>query len=61
VVTTSDYAAMRQRILDRIDQQQHDAKDDRPRLRVTPGSGTPAQQDGNSDDPPTVRRRDLLQ
>jgi len=60
VVTTSDYAAMRERMLNLIEQHKREAKDDRPRLRTTPGSGAPARED-DPDDRPTVRRRDLAQ
>jgi predicted Zn-dependent protease len=60
VVTTSEYDFIRHRMLDLMDQQKQPAKEPRPQLRVGPGSGSPATQDGGSDERPTVRRRDFF-
>jgi predicted Zn-dependent protease len=56
VVSTSDYKAMRDRIMAQLTQQKGDARQDRPKLRVGPGAGRPESQDPGSDGRPTVRR-----
>jgi len=56
VVTTSDYSAMRARLLDQAEKSKHNPAPARPRLRVTPGAGAPAQPDEDSASRPTVRR-----
>ena len=59
VVSTSEYRAMRDRLIDLGDRRKADDKDARPRLRIAPGSGAPSE----PDDPerrPTIRRIDLV-
>jgi predicted Zn-dependent protease len=56
IVSTSEYRNMRERLIARQADQKAKDKDARPRLRVAPGAGKPEQQD--TEDRPTVRRRD---
>ena len=58
VITTSDYSDMRERLMSMLDRRKTTEKDDRPHLRVKPGSGAPDQQDG--DQRPTIKRRELI-
>jgi predicted Zn-dependent protease len=55
VVSTSDYKAMRDRVMAQLTQQKENQKQDRPKLRVNPRAGRP-DQDTGSDGRPTVRR-----
>ena len=59
VVSTSEYRAMRDRLIGLGDRRKSDDGEGRPRLRVAPGSGTPAEQDGGGQRP-TIRRVDLV-
>ncbi len=59
VVTTSEYRAMRDRVIGLGDRRKADDQDGRPRLRVAPGSGEPPRQD-DPDRRSTIRRRDLV-
>jgi len=59
VVTTSEYRAMRDRLIGLGDRPKTDNPDARPRLRVAPGSGAPPEQDGPAQRP-TVHRVDLV-
>src|ERR1039458_921123 len=61
VVTTSEYRAVRERLIARDSLSKTDAKDESPVLRVKPGGGKvdddpAAQPDGR----PTIQRRDLI-
>jgi predicted Zn-dependent protease len=61
VVNTSEYSAMRDRLIASENRRKTDDADpNRPRLRVSPGSGKPDDQN-NPDDRPTIRRRDLTE
>jgi predicted Zn-dependent protease len=59
VVSTSEYRAMRDRLIGLGDRRKTDDQDGRPRLRVAPGSGAPPEQDSGGQRP-TVRRVDLV-
>lgn len=59
VVSTSEYRAMRDRLISLGDRRKTDDQDGRPRLRVAPGSGAPPEQDGGGQRP-TIRRVDLM-
>lgn len=59
VVNTSEYTAMRKRVMDKIEPQKND-KQDHPTLRVAPGSGRSEPDATAPDGRPTVRR-DLVQ
>jgi predicted Zn-dependent protease len=59
VVSTSDYKAMRDRLMAQLNQHKSEEKQARPRLRVAPGSGQPLPPETGSDDRPTIRRQDL--
>jgi predicted Zn-dependent protease len=59
VVSTSEYRAMRERLIGLGNRRKTDDRDGRPRLRVAPGSGAPPQQDGAGQCPP-IRRIDLM-
>ena len=59
VVTTSEYRAMRDRLIGFGDRRKTDDRDGRPRLRVAPGSGAPPEQDGPGQHP-TIRREELV-
>jgi predicted Zn-dependent protease len=58
VVTTSEYRAMRDRLL-ATDSRKPDDKDDRPRLRVRTGDAKP-EDSSQTDGRPTIKRKDLL-
>lgn len=60
VVSTSEYRAMRDRLIGLGDRRKTDDQDGRPRLRVAPGSGAPPEQDGGGQRP-TIRRVDLME
>jgi beta-barrel assembly-enhancing protease len=60
VVTTSEYHDVRARLIASENRRKSDENDNRPRLRVAPGSGKPGQQD-DQDDRPTIKRRDLIE
>lgn len=59
LVSTSDYRAMRARLMAEINQPKNEQKPARPRLRVAPGAGRPELPDADSGGPPTIRRQDL--
>jgi len=59
IVNTSEYTAMRKRLIAR-DEKQKNAKQDRPTLRVAPGAGSPDADGTDSDGRPTVRRQHEL-
>jgi predicted Zn-dependent protease len=59
VVTTSEYRAIRQRLLDLVAARETTDKNGKPRLRTVPG-GDPAPA-GDSEDPPAVKRRDMVE
>jgi predicted Zn-dependent protease len=59
VVTTSEYVAIRDRLM-AAERPHQPAEKDGPRLRVRPGSGTPDQQPGD-DDRPTIKRREIVE
>jgi hypothetical protein len=61
VVSTSDYKTMRDRLMKLINQQKDEQKQERPRLRVTPGAGRPQPENTGDDGRPTVRRQDHIQ
>jgi predicted Zn-dependent protease len=60
VVSTSDYKAMRDRLMAQLNQRKDDPKQDDPRLRVAPGAGRTEQQDTDSEARPTIRRQDVI-
>jgi len=60
VISTSEYRAMRDRVIGLENRRKSDDQNGRPRLRVAPGSGAPPQQD-DPDQRPTIRRRDLVE
>jgi len=59
VVSTSDYKAMRDRLMAQINQPKKDQQES-PRLRVAPGAGRPDAQDTDAEGRPTIRRQDLI-
>jgi len=59
VVTTSEYTSIRERLMRLEDRRKLEKDDGRPHLRVAPGTGKPGEQ-GDSDDRPTIRRRELV-
>ena len=59
IVTTSEYRNVRERLIEKQAARKADEKDGRPRLRVAPGAGKPEPQD--TEDRPTIRRRDLVE
>jgi predicted Zn-dependent protease len=59
VISTSEYRAMRDRVIGFGDRRKTDDQDGRPRLRVAPGSGATPRQD-DPEQRPTIRRRDLV-
>jgi predicted Zn-dependent protease len=59
VVTTSEYVAIRDRLM-AAERPHQPAEKDGPRLRVRPGSGTSGQQPGD-DDRPTIKRREIVE
>jgi predicted Zn-dependent protease len=59
VVSTSEYRAMRDRLIGLGERRNSDGQDARPRLRVAPGSGAPPEQDGGGQRP-SIRRVDLM-
>jgi hypothetical protein len=66
IVNTSEYMEMRGRLLameNRRKVRSTEKDPNRPVLRRTPGSGSaPGEDDGdNSDDRPTIKRRDLVE
>lgn len=63
VVSSSDYKAMRDRLMAQQNQRKSPKPEDQPRLRVAPGSGRSETPDGttnDSDGRPTIRRQDLM-
>jgi hypothetical protein len=58
VVSTSDYDAMRHRLIARLNDEKGDKKG-QPRLRVAPGAGRPASPSNDSESRPAIRRQDL--
>ena len=60
IVSTSEYRAMRDRLIGLGDSPKTDDQDARPRLRVAPGFGAPPEQDGGGQQP-TIRRIDLME
>jgi beta-barrel assembly-enhancing protease len=60
VVSTSDYKAMRDRLIAQQNKRKSEQKDDQPRLKVAPGAGRPEPQDTGSDGRPTIRRQDWI-
>lgn len=59
VVTTSEYKAIRQRVMDLEGRRKSDPRDDsKPTLRVNPGANGG---DKDGDDRPTIKRRDILE
>ena len=60
IVSTSEYRAMRDRLIGLGDRPKSDYQDARPRLRVAPGFGAPPEQDGGGQQP-TIRRIDLME
>lgn len=60
VVTTSDYRDVRERLLSLENRRKSDDKDGRPRLRVNPDAGKPADET-DTGDRPTIKRRDLME
>ncbi|HEY1337497.1 MAG TPA: M48 family metallopeptidase [Bryobacteraceae bacterium] len=61
VVSTSEYGAVRDRLIALESRRKGDAKDGRPVLRVKPGAGAPTDDDSKTDDRPTIKRRDLVE
>jgi predicted Zn-dependent protease len=64
VVSTSDYKAMRDRLIAQQNRRKSGQKEDQPRLRVAPGSGrepSPNAPNADSDARPTIRRQDLFE
>ncbi len=60
VVTTSEYHDMRERLIRMQEHRKTDENDNRPHLRVAPGSGKPDDQQ-DKDERPTIKRRDLME
>jgi predicted Zn-dependent protease len=60
IVSTSDYKAMRDRLIAQQNQRKNEQKEDQPKLRVRPGAGSPEPQQTDSDGRPTIRRQDLI-
>jgi predicted Zn-dependent protease len=60
VVNTSEYSAMRERIISLDNRLKNENKDGRPQLRVKPGAGTVPGDKPDTEDRPTIRRRDLI-
>jgi hypothetical protein len=64
VITTSEYHDVRARLIASESRRKSDDNENRPRLRVAPGSGNgpgnPGQQD-DKDERPTIKRRDLME
>jgi predicted Zn-dependent protease len=61
VVSTSEYRAMRERLIG-IDQRvKKEEQDGRPTLRRTPGDGTTPGEKQDPDERPTIRRRELVE
>src|SRR5205085_4250391 len=61
VVTTSEYSAMRERIIGLDNRLKNENKDGLPQLRVKPGAGTVPGDQPDAEDRPTIRRRDLIE
>jgi predicted Zn-dependent protease len=60
VVSTSEYKAMRDRLIEQQDERKSKPKEDQPKLRVAPGAGRPDGQQTDSEGRPTIRRQDLM-
>jgi predicted Zn-dependent protease len=60
VVTTSEYTAMRERLIEAQMRRKSQDADGRPRLKVAPGNGKSEPPD-EKDERPTIRRRDLIE
>ena len=59
VVNTSEYQDMRERLITQEMRRKSDTQDpNRPRLRVAPGAANP--EDGQQEDRPTIKRRELM-
>jgi len=65
VVNTSQYAAVRERLFNLQARRKSDQKEEQPRLRTSPGVTSPVDPAGkgtsDSDERPTIRRRDLVE
>lgn len=60
VVSTSEYHDMRERLI-RLDHRQKKDDNGRPQLRRAPGNGTTPDDPHDSDERPTIRRRELVE
>ena len=60
VVNTSEYTQMRERLIAAQMRRKSQDADGHPRLKVAPGNGK-AEPPDETDDRPTVRRRDLIE
>jgi predicted Zn-dependent protease len=60
IVSTSDYKALRDRLIAQQNQRKAKQPDDQPRLRVAPGAGQPDESGSTTDSRPTIRRQDLM-
>ena len=61
IVTTSEYHDMRERLIASQNRRKGDENDNRPHLRIAPGSAKPDDQSSDKDERPTLRRRDLME
>jgi predicted Zn-dependent protease len=62
IVNSSEYTAVRERLIALEGRKKSQDKDGRPVLKVKPGSGTsPVEQKDDKDDRPTIKRRDLIE
>ena len=61
VVTTSEYHDMRERLITRDQHRKQQDGSGKPALRRTPGNGTTPEDRQDSEDRPTIRRRDLVE
>jgi predicted Zn-dependent protease len=61
VVSTSDYKAIRDRLIAQQNRRKTKQPDDQPRLRIAPGAGRPEEPGSNEDARPIVRRQDLME
>jgi hypothetical protein len=61
VVSTSEYRAMRERLIGLEHRVKKDEKDGRPTLRRTSGNGTTPGEKPDPEERPTIRRRDLVE
>jgi predicted Zn-dependent protease len=61
IVSTSEYRDMRERLIASQNRRKSDENDNRPHLRVAPGTGKSEDSGSDKDDRPTIRRRELIE